>query len=80
MQTIHLQGIGRCHAIPAERLEPGMVLSWNYSPLAYEVVSVKFTSLHYMQVVERNIETGVEYTRKLKRDRLVVASKPKGQT
>lgn len=78
MDTI-LQGIGLCAAIPAEQLEPGMLLSWNYSPLSYEVVSVELTTPHYMQIVERNVETGHEHTRKLKRTRLVAASKPKEQ-
>ena len=72
-QTIQLQGIGRCPAIAAEQLQPGMILSWNYSPRGYAVVSVAPKGKQSLTVVERNRETGKEYTRTLRKTRLVVA-------
>ena len=71
--SIRLQGIGWARAIPASELEVGMLLSWNYSPLGYEVISVRNVSRMFVELVERNRENGNEYTRRLKKDRLVAA-------
>jgi hypothetical protein len=71
--SIHLQGIGRVPAIPARDIKPGMILSWNASPRAYEVISIKDVSHHFVEVKERNRSTGQEFTRKLKKSRLVAA-------
>lgn len=74
---VRLQGIGVCEGIPAERLEPGMLLSWNYSPCGYEVVRIDSISPCYLLLTERNRDTGQQSQRRLKRDRLVVADWPK---
>jgi hypothetical protein len=74
---IHLQGIGNVRAIPARELKPGMLLSWNYSPNGYEVASVREVSPNFIEIVERNRESGKETPRRLKKDRLVAAEAPK---
>lgn len=67
--TIHLQGIGSVPAIPASDLEVGTVTLWNYG---YEelVVSVEPASPQFVTVVLRN-GRGVEFTRRMRRHRLV---------
>jgi hypothetical protein len=69
--TIHLQGIGRGPARKAGELEPGDVLSWNYSPLYSDVVAVERVSPAFVAVTERVRKTGETHTRRLKADRLV---------
>lgn len=71
--TIHLQGLGDLPAILASDLRVGMKLSWNYSYCGYEVVSIEEASAKFLKVVERNVKTGQEFTRRLKKDRLVAA-------
>jgi hypothetical protein len=73
---IHLQDIGDVPAIPARELKPGMRLSWNYAYKKYEVASIRDASKDFIEIVERNIETGSEHVRRLKKDRLVAASNP----
>jgi hypothetical protein len=70
---MHLQGLGECPSIPASGLRVGMVLSWNYSPRCCEIVRIEDTSRHFLTVVTRYVETGKEYTQRLKKTRHVVA-------
>jgi hypothetical protein len=71
--TIHLQGIGRVPAKPASELKVGDILSWNCSPNGYVVVSVRDVSPKFIEIVEKNRSTEEEFTRRLKKDRLVAA-------
>lgn len=77
MATIQLQGIGRVNAIPASDLTPGMLLSWNYFPLCYEVVKIEECSDQYLILTERCRKTGHTFSRRMKKDRLVAASAAK---
>lgn len=72
-KTIWLQSLGECSAIPSEEIKPGMLVSWNYAFQEYEVVSIRPVSKCFFEMVERNIKTGTEYKRRLKRGRLVAA-------
>lgn len=75
-QTIQLQGIGRVAAIPASQLVPGMLLSWNYTPLGFEVVSVREKSPQFLEIVERDRKTLRELNRTIKKTKLVAARFP----
>jgi hypothetical protein len=75
-QSIHLQGIGRCSAIRASELRVGTILSWNYAPSGYQVVSIAPKGQKSLTIVERNRDTGEESARVVRRDRLVAAHWP----
>lgn len=69
--TVHLQGIGRVPAVPVEMLAPGQRTAWNYSHGEYEVVVVARVSPKFVNLVEREIETGKVFTSRMKIGRLV---------
>ncbi len=71
--SIHLQGIGRCAAIPAQEIKVGMLISWNCSPNGHAVESIKEVSEHFIEIVEKDRNTQVISTRRLRKDRLVAA-------
>ena len=71
---VHLQGLGDFLGTEASLLVPGMVLSWNYSPMHSTVVSVKTVSASYVEVTTRN-QAGEVFVKRMKKNRLVVASK-----
>jgi hypothetical protein len=75
MSTIHLQGIGLCKAVEAQNLKPGMLLSWNHAPLAYEVIKIEEASEQFIWLTEKNRTTGNIFKRKLKKTRLVAAKR-----
>ena len=68
IKSIHLQGIGQQIAKPAETIAVGDVLVWNYGCLstgaAVRNVSPKFIEID-------TTADGKQYTRRLKKDRLV---------
>ena len=72
--AIHLQGLGRCNAIPARHLKPGMLISWNYTPIGYVCVSFDQVSPKFGILIERNLTTGDVSKRRLGLDRWVSVS------
>ena len=70
--TMNLIGIGRCAAKPAGELEVGDVITWNYG-YRYEVVRIAPAGEQSVRIVERSLADGKEFTRVLRRNRLVVA-------
>lgn len=70
--TMQLIGVGRCAAKPAEYLEVGDVITWNYGH-RYEVVSIAPAGKLSIRIVERALSNGKEFTRVLRLNRLVVA-------
>jgi hypothetical protein len=76
-RTLHLQGIGRVAAVEAQDLKPGMILSWNYAPAKYMVLSVRSISAHYVELTEANRVTGEVSRRRLKKTSLIGASWPR---
>lgn len=72
MATVKLQGIyGRKNAIPASELKPGMVTVWNFG-YTETVKSVEHTkSGKSVKCVIISDESGKEYTRMIRNDRLV---------
>ena len=79
MGRIHLQGIGKVEAIPAEEVKAGMLVSWNYSPNGYEVVSIERATTCFLNMTERDVKTGETYLRRVRIGRLVAAEFPKGR-
>lgn len=78
--VIHLQGIGKVKAIPAEELKAGMHVVYNYG-YTYEVLSVEPLSPAFLNVALKasnkgtardiNVDTDRVYYRKVKRSTLV---------
>lgn len=64
----HLQGIGRKTAKPAAEIIVGDVLVWNYGCLS-TVDAVRAVSPQFVEIVETC--DSKQYTRRLKKDRLV---------
>lgn len=75
--TIHLQALGSVSAIFAEEVRPGMLLSWNYAYQEYECVSCEQVSACFFLLTERSLKDGKEYSRRIKRGRLIAAAWPK---
>lgn len=71
-QTLHLQGIGKCSAKAAGDVRVGDTLTWNYG-YQYEVVAVEPCGKQSVRVTERSKDNGKEYTRTMRKTRLVVA-------
>lgn len=69
---MQLIGIGRCAAKPADELVVGDVITWNYGH-RYEVVSITPAGKQSIRIIERALTNGQEFTRTLRRSRLVVA-------
>lgn len=68
--SMHLQSVGRVAAIPASQLAVGMRLMWNGGS-TYDVVSITDVSPAFLEIIECETRTGEEYTRRLKKSRLV---------
>ena len=66
---IHLQGIGNAPAIQASELREGDRIMWNHG-YTYTVVSIVDVSAKFIAITERAAD-GREYTRRLRKDRLV---------
>ena len=75
--TIYLQGFGDVPAIPSQDVKPGMLLCWNGSWKESVVVSMEQTTPFFFHLVEADRQTGKEYLRRVKRDRLIAAFVPK---
>ena len=71
---MHLQGIGDYPAIPAGDLVVGDVLTWNYG-YRYEITSITPCGKQSVKVTEKSLADGTEYTRTMRRTRLVVADR-----
>jgi hypothetical protein len=71
--TVHLQGIGRQYAMPADDLRPGDVTLWNYGYHAKVEEIVRETAT---QVIVRitSAESGQVHDRRLKKTRLVAVT------
>lgn len=69
--SIHLQGIGRQIAKPAAEIVIGDVLVWNYGCLS-TVVAARSVSPKFVEI--DTTCDGKQYTRRLKKDRLVAWS------
>lgn len=70
MNTIHLQGIGKSSAKPAQELQPGEVVIWNYGWKS-TVISIREVSPSYLMVTLRSHYDQKEYQRRMKKIRLV---------
>lgn len=68
--TIHLQGIGRVPAVPAHKLKIGDQLMYNYGSV-YQITKIEDASPKFFRIFEVSAETGEEYNRRVKKDRLV---------
>ena len=68
IKSIHLQGIGQQIAKPAETIAVGDVLVWNYGCLS-TVAAVRNVSPKFIEI--DTTSDGKQYTRRLKKDRLV---------
>lgn len=67
---IKLQGIGKQKAIEAKNLKPGMITVWNYG--CKEIVkSIGFSKTGKTLTVVLLSESGKEFERRLRADRLV---------
>lgn len=73
--SIHLQGVGRVKAMPASQLEVGMRLMWNGGSTS-DVMRIRDVSPAFLGIVERDTRTGKDYTRRLKKTRLVAGYWP----
>jgi lipoprotein NlpI len=71
--TVHLQGIGRIKAKPADQFQPGETTVWNYGGLEY-IVAIRDVSPAYLEFDMLPIHAG-QYdkpgTRRLKKSRMV---------
>lgn len=74
--TVHLQGLGNFTGIPASDLQPGMRILWNFGNTS-EVVEVSQKGQQSLRVIERI--NGTDYTRTMRRSRLVAAFWPSPQ-
>lgn len=77
-QLVHLQGVGDMPGTPAGELEVGDRLMWNYGTV-YTVTAIVQPSPQFIRITERadgGSNAGEEYSRRLKRSRLVVRAKP----
>lgn len=71
MQIIHLQGIGKVKAIPANELKIGSVIVWNYGYTS-EVSEIAYSKTgKTLTVTLRSNTDGKTYDRKLGSNRLV---------
>lgn len=73
-KLVHLQGVGDMPGTPAGELETGDRLMWNYGSV-YEVTSVRQASPQFVAITERGSD-GREWSRRLRKDRLVVRTRP----
>ena len=73
MTTMNLIGFGRCAAKPAGDLQVGDTLTWNYG-YQYRVVSIEQAGAKSIRIVEESVTNGKQFTRRLLKSRLVVAS------
>jgi hypothetical protein len=73
--SIHLQGVGRVSGILAKDLQVHMRLMWNYGS-TFEVIKITDKSAMFLEVIERSTE-GKDYTRRLKKDRVVAGYWPR---
>lgn len=71
MKTTHLQGIGQHKAKRADALAVGDVTVWNFG-YAEPVVRIVRASACFLSVTV--VSKGVEYTRRLKNDRLIAVA------
>jgi hypothetical protein len=69
-RLVHLIGVGDQPGTPAGELVAGDRLMWNYGT-RYTVAAVREVSPQFVEVTER-ARDGREYTRRLRKDRLVV--------
>lgn len=77
---MHLQGIGDYPAIPAGELIVGDIITWNYGH-RYEITTITPCGNLSIKVTERALKDGQEYTRTMRKTRLVVADRiPAGLT
>lgn len=73
-QTVHLQGIGLVRAIPAEQLQVGTRMVWNYGYVS-EVVAIEPKGKLSLSVTERSERSGELFTRTFRKTRLVGVTK-----
>lgn len=74
---VHLIGVGDMPGTPACDLAVGDRLMWNYGAV-YKVLSVQEASPRFMEIRERaeGKPDGDVYTRRLRKNRLVVRARP----
>jgi hypothetical protein len=77
--SIHLQGMGRCPAIPAGDLKVGDIIVYNYGGTTIVRSKRKVTTKTVEVVVEsqERIDKGKHYTRQYRVDRLVAVDRRK---
>ncbi|MER5615954.1 hypothetical protein [Streptomyces sp. NPDC002215] len=68
--TIHLHGIGRVPAVFAWELTVGDQLMHDYGGIC-QITKIEDASPKFFDIVEVSAETGKEYSRRIKKDRLV---------
>lgn len=68
-KMVHLQYVGDVPGVEASELSAGDRLMWNFGMVS-TVVSVEDASPKFIRIVER-AKDGQDYTRRLKKDRLV---------
>lgn len=73
IRTIHLQSIGLYPALPASELQVGDVTVWNWGGRE-TITKIEQASKCFIAVTITNKE-GKEFTRRLKRDRLVACER-----
>jgi hypothetical protein len=75
---VHLQYVGDMPGTPAGELEVGDRLMWNGGAV-YTVTAIEQPSPQFIKITERadgGSNKGEEYTRRLRRSRLVVRARP----
>lgn len=77
LHSIHLQGIGRHHAIPAGKLKVGDIIVYNYGYTSVVREKKKITDKTIEVVVESHgdIDKGKRYTVRYRTDRLVAVGR-----
>lgn len=68
-KSIHLQGIGRVHAKPAQEFKVGEKMGWNYGSTS-KVIGVKKVTKKFI-VFRLQTKDGSVWERRLKKDRMV---------
>ncbi|SEE83142.1 hypothetical protein SAMN05216483_6696 [Streptomyces sp. 2131.1] len=76
-RTIHLQGVGRVPAVEAQDLSVGDQLMYN-SGSVYQITKIEDASPKFFRIFQVSTETGEEYSRRVKKDRLA-ARVPEGK-
>ena len=76
---VHLQGCGDFKGTEAGEIGAGDLLAWNFGSV-YEVLAVREVSPQFVEITERKHgeADGNGYTRRLRKDRLVVRVEVRG--